>query len=316
MGSSSIAATILLTSILLVLSSCLPSPASSLKVPTNIKQWCKLTPYPKQCEYSMGNLPPSSLPRRLSEFHKTEVEIAVDRALRAARYAATLRSRCRNNEERTALADCLELYQDTVAKLNKTIDPSINCSKEDAQTWLSAALTNLEICRTGFVELGVTDLVMPLLTNNNVSNLISNTLATNNVTNPFPAEFDNGFPSWLKPGDRKLLQSSPSPASQANIVVASDGSGNVRTIQAALDAASSRSGSGRYIIYVKKGTYNENLVLGGSKLRNIMLVGDGMRSTIITGDRSVGGGSTTFDSATVGKYNIALSLALIDNYFF
>lgn len=275
-----------------------------------------MTPYPKQCEYSMGNLPPSSLPRRMSEFHKAEVEIAVDKALRAARYAATLRSRCRNNKERNALADCLDLHHDIVAKLNKTMDPSINCTKEDAQTWLSAALTNLETCRNGFVEFGVTDLVMPLLTNNNVSNLISNTLATNNATNSFPAEFNNGFPAWLKPGDRKLLQSSSSPASQANIVVASDGSGNVRTIKAALDSASSRSGSGRYIIHVKKGTYTENLVIGGSNLRNIMLVGDGMRNTIITGSRSVGGGSTTFDSATVGKYNIALSLALIVNYFF
>jgi pectinesterase len=32
-----------------------------------------------------------------------------------------------------------------------------------------------------------------------------------------------------------------------------------------------------------------------------MLVGDGLKNTIITGSRSVGGGSTTFNSATVGK---------------
>ncbi|KAJ0772169.1 putative pectinesterase [Helianthus annuus] len=34
-------------------------------------------------------------------------------------------------------------------------------------------------------------------------------------------------------------------------------------------------------------------------MKNIMLVGDGMKYTIITGSRSVGGGSTTFDSATI-----------------
>ncbi|KAJ0909817.1 putative pectinesterase [Helianthus annuus] len=34
-------------------------------------------------------------------------------------------------------------------------------------------------------------------------------------------------------------------------------------------------------------------------MKNIMLVGDGMKYTIITVSRSVGGGSTTFDSATV-----------------
>ncbi|XAR71805.1 Pectinesterase [Bertholletia excelsa] len=84
----------------------------------------------------------------------------------------------------------------------------------------------------------------------------------------------------------------------ANLVVAQDGSGNYRTIKAALDAAAQRKGSGRFVIRVKSGIYKENLEIG-NKMDNIMLVGDGMRNTVITGSRSVKGGSTTFNPATV-----------------
>ncbi|KAK9273435.1 hypothetical protein L1049_018245 [Liquidambar formosana] len=131
---------------------------------------------------------------------------------------------------------------------------------------------------------------------NNVSKLVSNTLAINKVPYSEPS-YKEGFPTWVKPGDRKLLQSS-SPASQANIVVAKDGSGNYKTVKEAISAASSRSGSGRYVIYVKAGVYSENVEIGNG-LKNIMLVGDGIGKTIITGSRSVGGGSTTFKSATL-----------------
>ncbi|KAG6677491.1 hypothetical protein I3842_14G029900 [Carya illinoinensis] len=111
----------------------------------------------------------------------------------------------------------------------------------------------------------------------------------------FRTKLQRWVPDWVKGGDRKLLQSS-SPASQANIVVATDGSGDYTTIKDAISAASKRSGSGRYVIYVKQGTYKENVEI---KLKNIMLVGDGIGKTIVTGSKSVGGGSTTFKSATV-----------------
>ncbi|KAK8306431.1 hypothetical protein V6Z12_D03G128000 [Gossypium hirsutum] len=146
-----------------------------------------------------------------------------------------------------------------------------------------------------FVELRVSDYVLPLIMSNNVSKLISNALALTSNASFVPQSYKHGFPSWLKAGDRKLLQSSsPTP----NLLVARDRSGNHRTIKEALDAASKRSGKGRFVIRVKSGIYQENLEIG-NKLKNIMLVGDGLRNTIITGSRSVGDGSTTFDSATV-----------------
>nr|GMD65083.1 pectinesterase 2-like [Ipomoea batatas] len=89
-----------------------------------------------------------------------------------------------------------------------------------------------------------------------------------------------------------------SAASKADVVVAQDGSGNYKTVTEAVNAAAKGSGSGRYVIYVKAGVYKENVNIG-SKLKNVMLVGDGIGKTIITGSQSVGGGTTTFKSATV-----------------
>ncbi|XP_058086498.1 pectinesterase 2-like [Magnolia sinica] len=285
--------TMLGLSVIFLSFSLLPYLALSNDALKDFKGWCSQTPFPKSCEYFMGQLPPSSPPpKQKSDFQKLAVQVALDRALRAENNNKWLGSKCRNKREKAAWADCLALYQSTILELNRTIDPSQKCTDVDKQTWLSAALTNLETCRTGFVELGVTDYVLPLMSNN-VSELICNTLAINK---PQPAaEPKHGVPTWLSAGDRKLLQAS---SMRADLVVAQDGSGDFRTIQEAIDAAAFRRGSGRFVIRLKAGVYMENVVIG-NKLKNIMLVGDSMRNTIVTGSRSVGGGSTTFNSATV-----------------
>jgi pectinesterase len=245
----------------------------------------------------MKQNPKHFVPQQKSDFRKLAIELSMQRAHTALIHNKGLGSKCRNEKERAAWADCLSLYEDTIVELNHTLDSHTKCTDFDAQTWLSTALTNLETCKAGFKDFGVSDFMLPLMSNN-VSKLIRNSLALkdNASSNP-PQTYNDGFPSWVKPGDRKLLLAS---SSTSNLVVAQDGSGNHRTIKAALDAAAKRSGSGRFVIRIKSGVYRENLDIG-KNLKNIMLVGDGLKNTIITGSRSVGGGSTTFNSATVGK---------------
>ncbi|XP_073312000.1 pectinesterase 2-like [Primulina huaijiensis] len=262
---------------------------------STIKSWCSRTPYPQPCEYLFSHKYPNKSIKSKSDFFKLSKELALDRCMAAQDNLKSLGPKCRNKREKTAWADCVELYHSTIRKLNQTIDPNVKCSSDDVQTWLSTALTNVDTCRTGFVELGVTDYVLPLISNN-VSMLLSNTLALNNVGGGFQKpSYKKGFPGWMKPGDRKLLQASNP---QANVVVAQDGSGDYKTVGEAISAAGNWPGSGRYVIYVKQGTYNENVNIGNG-LENIMLYGDGIGQTIITGSRSVGGGSTTFNSPTV-----------------
>ncbi|KAI3704919.1 hypothetical protein L1987_75148 [Smallanthus sonchifolius] len=267
----------------------------SSAIPNDVNWWCDKTPNPEPCKHFMTTKPhKSGLILGKSSFRKAALELAMERALTAESHTKWLGQKCRNKRERAAWADCLQLYENTILQLNQTLDPTTKCTDFDAQTWLSTALTNLDTCRAGFVELNASDYMLPLMSNN-VSKLISNTLAINNGTTPPVDSYKDGFPKWFKSGDRKLLQAA---APRANVVVAQDGSGDYRTIKAAIDAASKRSGSGRFVIYIKRGVYEENIEIG-NKMENIMLVGDGLKYTIITGSRSVGGGSTTFDSATV-----------------
>ncbi|MQK21542.1 pectin esterase, partial [Escherichia coli] len=79
--------------------------------------------------------------------------------------------------------------------------------------------------------------------------------------------------------------------------VAKDGSGEFNTVAEAVASAPDKSKK-RYVIYVRQGTYEENVEIGKKK-KNVMLVGDGMDATIITGSLNVIDGATTFRSATV-----------------
>ncbi|KAL8210832.1 hypothetical protein R6Q57_005269 [Mikania cordata] len=272
------------------------SPYLSSALPNDVNWWCEKTPNPEPCKHFISTKPNKfGLILHKSDFRKVALELAMERAVNAESHTKWLGQKCRNEREKAAWSDCLKLYENTILQLNQTLDPTTKCSDFDAQTWLSTALTNLETCRAGFVELNASDYMLPLMSNN-VTKLISNTLAINNNGSTTPVEsYKHGFPGWFRPGDRKLLQIA---APRANIVVAQDGSGNYRTVKAAMDAAAKRSGSGRFVIYIKRGVYRENIEIG-NKMKNIMLVGDGMKYTIISGSRSVGGGSTTFNSATV-----------------
>ncbi|PKI65756.1 hypothetical protein CRG98_013828, partial [Punica granatum] len=150
---------------------------------TLIDWWCDHTPYPVQCKSSLQNVQPTILPRRRSQFRKMAIDAAMKWALQAQSHNKWLGSKCRNHKERVAWADCMMLYQSTIAQLNHTTEPGTNATPFDIQTWLSTALTNHDTCRAGFNELGVSDYVLPLMSNNNnVSKLISNALAINNAT--------------------------------------------------------------------------------------------------------------------------------------
>ncbi|CAH9137178.1 unnamed protein product [Cuscuta epithymum] len=115
---------------------------------------------------------------------------------------------------------------------------------------------------------------------------------------------EDGFPNWVRLKDRKhglSKRTSPSPSPStlfdeaADIVVAKDGSGNYKTVKEAV--ANIPKKGGRIVIYVKAGVYNENVDVN---VNDVTLVGDGIGKTIITGNKSNGTGSSTFNSATFG----------------
>ncbi|CAA0409107.1 unnamed protein product [Arabidopsis thaliana] len=274
---------------------------------TNIDGWCDKTPYPYPCKRYFIKHSGFRLPTQISEFRVLLVEAAMDRAVSAWDKLTNSSKNCTDFKKQAVLADCINLYGDTVMQLNRTLQgvsskTGRRCTDFDAQTWLSTALTNTETCRRGSSDLNVSDFTTPIVSNTKISHLISNCLAVNGALltagkNDSTTGDSKGFPTWVSRKERRLLQLQ---SVRANLVVAKDGSGHFKTVQAAIDVAGRRKvTSGRFVIYVKRGIYQENINV---RLNNddIMLVGDGMRYTIITGGRSVKGGYTTYSSATAG----------------
>jgi len=72
------------------------------------------------------------------------------------------------------------------------------------------------------------------------------------------------------------------PAASVTKIVAANGSGDYKTVQAAFDAIPDFY-TGTYTIYVKKGTYKEKITLGQNKT-NVVLIGEDRDSTILTYD--------------------------------
>jgi len=280
-----------------------------------VKSVCSQTRFPERCVSSLATYETATLDNMMGLVMKESME----RAQHAHEFAMSLSNNIMNEKERAAWQDCVQLFHNTMDRLNVCL--THDSVKKDIPTWLSAALTNQDTCLNGFRDFNLTTSsnIKSLLSSRvlNVSELLSNSLSMYKLSSRSADSLKNrrllslereeefhshygriekdGFPEWLSAADRRLLQSS-SPASQANVVVAQDGSANYRTITQAVNAAPQKS-SKRYVIYVKAGIYNENVDISKT-MTNLMFVGDGMDRTVVTGNKNVQDGSTTFQSAT------------------
>ncbi|KAF9587121.1 hypothetical protein IFM89_039664 [Coptis chinensis] len=290
-----------------------------------LKSSCSNTRYPELCYSAIASVPGAaakiSTQKDVIEASLNLIIISVKRNYFTVKKILKTRKSL-TKREKTALHDCLEMDDETLDELRKTKNEleeypkkkSLNQYAEDLKILVSGAMTNQDTCIDGFSHDKADKEVRKLLLKGemHVFHMLSNALAmicnlTNtDMLNQHPISGRNlveenvnkidsdGFPKWLSAGDRRLLQA---PNVQPNVVVAADGSGNYRTVAAAVAAAPEGSSS-RYIIRIKAGTYRENVEVPRKK-SNIMFMGDGRRNTIITASRNVVDGSTTFNSYTV-----------------
>ncbi|KAH7655319.1 Pectinesterase protein [Dioscorea alata] len=216
----------------------------------------------------------------------------------------------------SAVSDCLDLLDLSSDQLSLSLSPSGGTGNRvsDLRAWLSAALGNQDTCHESLS--GTDGIVATLISTglDTVTSLVSSSLEEISSSSTIAGRRKllrpntTSFPAWLKAGDRRLLQAaSPKP----DVVVAQDGSGNYTTVTEAVEAAPSESWK-RYVIYVKKGVYRENVEIKKKKW-NLMMIGDGVGLTLISGNRSFVDGWTTFRSATfavAGKGFIARDLSI------
>ncbi|XP_050374729.1 pectinesterase-like [Argentina anserina] len=207
----------------------------------------------------------------------------------------------------------------------------INEKEADLKNWFSAAISFQESCIDGIPYEDLQKQMSEAMVH--ASQLTSNALAIvsslskilgdfnipikpNNITSTARRLLDveietdehGTFPTWFSAADRKLIakpnknknnnnmNAGNRPAVTPNAVVAKDGSGQYKTIGAAL-AAYPKGFQGRYIIYVKAGIYNEYVTVAKGQ-DNVYMYGDGPRMTMVTGSKSFADGVTTQDTAT------------------
>ncbi|PIA61290.1 hypothetical protein AQUCO_00300668v1 [Aquilegia coerulea] len=217
-----------------------------------------------------------------------------------------------NPREQIAVEDCMELLDYSVAELawsmhemEKIENGSIVHHQENLRAWLSAALSNQDTCLEGFEGTPgrienfirgslrqVTQLIGNVLTMYNSMHSVKVKSHKNGTRNH---EDSDEFPSWMMDQDRELVLAGPQ-GMHVDAVVALDGSGRFQSIMEAVNAAPNYS-ERRYVIYVKKGIYKENVELKKKK-SNIMLIGEGMGRTVISANRNFMQGWTTFRTPT------------------
>uniref|UniRef100_A0A7C9AVP5 Pectinesterase n=1 Tax=Opuntia streptacantha TaxID=393608 RepID=A0A7C9AVP5_OPUST len=285
-------------------SSSLSSPSSVLSPAQSLKAVCSVTLYPTTCFSSLAPLSNGT-----TSDPKTLFSLSLQVAMDSVSNLPSLLPKTPNDAVvAKALSDCTELFDDAMDRLRDSLSSDSLSSRriDDLKTWLSTVLTDHETCLDGLSEINGTVAMVDELRRKmkNSTELVSNSLAIatkvvgilGNVKIPRIHRRLLGFPEWVGAAERRLLQDGTE-AETPDAVVAADGSGDFKTIGEAVQAAAKKSEK-RYVIYVKTGVYEENVVIS-KNVWNVMMYGDGMDKSVVSGNLNFVDGTPTFSTATV-----------------
>ncbi|CAA6658713.1 unnamed protein product [Spirodela intermedia] len=294
--SSSPLPTVCILLLLLLVSPPLSESSSSPSVlPSSLsaKKLCNSTPHPETCLKSLNLFVGINISPSILTFLLQTLKSALSEASDLARILGSAGAGVVENQ-RATLQDCWELHQISLSCLRKSSSFVLSGKKlSDVRTFLSAALTNRATCLEGLAAASgpAKETVAGAVAEAYKS--VSNALSILSNVAPPPGAADGGD------GTRRDDFTGNGYDPRSVLTVAQDGSGNFTTIGDAVAAVPNNSGD-RTVIIVRAGVYNENVEIPSYKT-NVVFLGDGSNATVIRGSRSVGGGWTTFRSATLGQ---------------
>lgn len=308
-----------------------PSSPPELTPSTSLKAICSVTRFPESCISSISKLPSSNTSDPETLF-KLSLKVIIDELDSISDLPEKLSKETEDERIKSALRVCGDLIEDALDRLNDTVSAiddegkkkTLSSSKiEDLKTWLSATVTDHDTCFDTLDELKQTktEYANSTITQNLKSAMSRSTEFTSNslaiVSKILAALSDLGIPihrrrrlmshhqqsvdfeEWAR---RRLLQAE---SLKPDVTVASDGSGDVLTVNEAVARVPKKSLK-MFVIYVKSGTYKENVVMDKSKW-NVMIYGDGKGKTIISGGKNFVDGTPTYETATFGKSSSSLA---------
>ncbi|KAL7107264.1 hypothetical protein ACP275_06G043300 [Erythranthe tilingii] len=278
-------------------------------ISSSIKAVCNVTLYPDTCYNSLSPMVKSGNVK-IQDLYKLSVQVAINELTEVSKKFDAGKLNITDEKTVLALQSCQELFTLALDHLNNSVtinDMNLLDAFGDLRTWLSSAATYQETCMDELesISSGLTSFAGESLKNS--TEYTSNSLA---IITSAGESIDAmgaigrrrrlmGFegPEWLSVKERRLLQT---PSVKADAVVAKDGSGKYKTIKAALKDVPAKSKK-RYVIYVKKGVYAENVRVEKT-MWNVMFVGDGKDATVVTGSLNVVDGTPTFQTATFAVF--------------
>ncbi|CAI9104866.1 OLC1v1003649C1 [Oldenlandia corymbosa var. corymbosa] len=276
----------------------------------SVTTFCDPTPFKDVCAKSVASVAnnASATPK---DYLIAALQATVEEVKKGLEVAEKTKIDDKNDAyHHTAVEDCKELLGYAVDELQAALTSvgdsqlhTLNDRVDELLNWLSAVYTYQASCIDEFenpeyksaFQNGLLNATQ--LTNNAVDIVagLSDLLKSFNIPVQLPqarklleagSEMGHdGFPTWFQAADRKLLAHRPNRL-VPNAVVAKDGSGKFRTITDALRAYPPKF-AGRYIIYVKAGVYEENVIVD-KKQTNVYIYGDGAGRTIVTGHKNYG----------------------------
>ncbi|KAF7837600.1 putative pectinesterase/pectinesterase inhibitor 45 [Senna tora] len=275
-----------------------------------VKTICSSTDYQDKCMTSLSKeVQKDSKPK---DVLKISITVALEEISKAMNKTTSFNFQ--SEKEKGAFEDCKKLLEDAKEELGLSSSrvtavevSKLEESSSDLNSWLSAVISYQETCIDGFEEGKLKDDIKSAFKDSKeyVSNslaivsklasLLSTLKGGSSRRLMSTSSTDEDVPEWINDEDRRMLKAAddkPTP----NVTVASDGSGNFKTISEALNAIPQKY-TGRYVVYVKTGTYAETVTIE-KRMANVTLYGDGSQKSIITGNKNFVDGVRTFQTAT------------------
>ncbi|XP_026430207.1 pectinesterase-like [Papaver somniferum] len=289
-----------------------------------IKMICDATDFKQTCESKLGKIMSSNSTNHPKDLLKAAIFAIIDE-IETSFLNVSSKFKTDNPDESKALDDCHILLGDAIEELDASADhvggndiEKLPQRTHDLDNWLSAVMSYQETCIDGFPDgklksdiqkafktakeltsnsLAIVSEMTTILSALQVPGLTHRRLLGKEENDELSTIEKDKRPNWMSHEDRRALQQAPGTADlKPNVVVAKDGSGAFKTISEALAAMPAKY-TGRYIIYVKTGVYDETVTVG-KKMVNVTMYGDGPEKTVVTGSKNFVDGVRTFQTAT------------------
>ncbi|KAL2922296.1 putative pectinesterase/pectinesterase inhibitor 58 [Bienertia sinuspersici] len=291
-----------------------------------VQALCSPTDYKEACVESVKSIQ-NNQSATLKDYIQVSINATIEAIQQSINKSESIGKEANEPLNKMGFEDCKELLHLAIDELQAVfIDtgnvkmPTLKDRENELKNWLSATVSYQQSCLDGVENSDLKEKMTKVL--NNASQLTSNMLAIISEISPILTSFgidtnmsnissrrllntndnvvnkidEDGYPNWLSSEDRKLLGRINSNNPMPNVIVAQDGSGQYKSISEAV-AAYPKNLIGKYVIYVKAGVYNEQVLITKDQV-NIFMFGDGPRKTIVTGRKNNKDGVSTYQTAT------------------